>query len=321
MEHTLASREAVEKFAGLSLDGILVFLKRAADMILDGDYGQAIMLADSVRATYGLTTETASKSSPEDIETGTSDPKATTTELTFRELEKRSQILGTAATGFTGETIQRPTNTPRKQRLGLQQWLSASDSRASWILGPPTTSKPSDLSSLSDFLASTLTRAKVPLIAHKCQRSESEQGALISMVFSVITQLIWLLPENFSTNKDSSLKLVNLLDRIPEKVPLALGVMEDLLALAPPLLVVIIDGIQLCEDGVGDVRGTALSLSYFITVLNNGGKDQKVLKTLFTTDDVCECLWLKFGDQAQVDVGRETGGTAEHRRKGRNVMG
>ena len=43
----------------------------------------------------------------------------------------------------------------------------------------------------------------------------------------------------FSTNKDTSLKLFSLLERIPKKVPLALRVMEDLLALAPPLLVVI----------------------------------------------------------------------------------
>ena len=64
----------------------------------------------------------------------------------------------------------------------------------------------------------------------------------IPLVYSVITQFIWLLPENFSTDKDFGFELFNSLDRSREKLPRALCLMEDLFTLAPRLLIVVIDG-------------------------------------------------------------------------------
>ena len=310
MEPTLASREAVERVASFSLDDIMSFPERTAGTIPNGEYGQAFNLANAVREIYGLTTGAASKSSQETIETGTSDQKPTTTELTFKELEKRSRVLGVATTGFDGEDLKNPPQMPASVYLQLEQWLSASESRVLWIYGSPTTSKPSDLSSTSAFVVSTINHAKLPLIAHQCQSSESEMGALISLVYSVVIQLIWLLPEDFSTDIDLSPRRFSFLDRSTERLPHVLLLMEDLLTLASRLLVVIIDGIQLCENGLDELRGTGVYLNFFREILKNGEKD-RVLKTLFTTDGVCENLWLKLVPQEQVDVRSKTGGTAE----------
>ena len=321
MELTLASREAVERVAGLSLDEIRSFLEGTAGKILNGEYGQAINLANAVRAEYDLTTGAGSKSSQEGIETGPSDQKSTTRGFTFTEVKESSQVLGTATMGFTGETLLGPQMTSSKIHLAIHEWLSASESRVSWIYGSPNTNKPSDLSSTSAFLVSKIKSAKLPLIAYQCQNSGSAMGTLISMVYSVVTQLIWLLPEDFSTDKDLSPHRFSLFDRSVERLPHAILFIEDLLALSPQLLIVIIDGIQLCEDGLrlDNERGTGMYLNPFREVLKNGEKD-RVLKTLFTTDGVCNNLWRKTTPPEQVDVMSETGGTAEHRRKARNMI-
>ena len=321
MEPTLASREAVERVAGLSLDDIR-FLEGTGGKILSGEYGQAIDRANAVRAEYDLTTGVGSKSSQEGIETKPSDQKSTTGGFTFTEVKESSQVLGPATTGFTGEIVQGPHMTPRKAHLALQEWLSASKSRVLWIYGSPNTRKPSDLSSTSAFVVARINDAKLPLIAHQCQNSGSSMDTLIAMVYSVVTQLIWVLPKDFCTDKDLSPRRFSLFDKSVERLPHIIVFMEDLLTLAPRLLVVIIDGIQLCEDGraLDDKQGTGLYLNPFREVLKNGGKD-RVLKTLFTTDGVCDNLWRKLSPQEQVDVMSETGGTAEHRRKGRVLMG
>ena len=323
MEPTLASREVVERFSGLSLDEIRSILEEISRKILNGEYGQALNLANAVRAEYSLTTgEAGSKSSQEGTETDPSDQDSTTEAFTFTEIEKRSRNLGTAEIGFTDGTLQSPQMTSSKAHLALQEWLSAPESRVLWIYGSSNTSKPSDLSSTSAFVVSTIQNAKFPLIAHQCQNSGSTMDTLISMVYSIVIQLIRILPEEFSTDIDLSPRRFGRLDRSVESLRRVLFFMDDLLKLAPRLLVVVIDGIQLCEDGLeqDSKDGTGMLLNFFREILANDGND-RVLKTLCTTDGVCENLRLNLEPQEQLDVMSETGGTAGHRRKGRNARG
>ena len=322
MELTLASREALEKFAGLSRVEILSVLEGLAGKILNGEYGQAVDRANAVRAEYNLTTGAESKSSQEGIGTEPSDKNSTTKELTFTEIEKSSKVLGPATTGFTGEPLQSPQMTPRKAHLALQEWLSASESRVLWIYGSSSTRKPSDLSSTSAFLVSTIHRAGLPLIAHQCENSGSSMDTLISMVYSMLTQLIWLVPEDFSTSIDLSPDRFSLFDRSVESLLHAMLFIQDLLTLAPRILVVVIDGLQLCEDGLAldNKQGTGMYLGFIRQILENG-RDDRVLKTLFTTDGVCDNLWRNLSPQDQLDLMSETGGPAAHRRKGRSIMG
>lgn len=142
--------------------------------------------------------------------------------------------------------------------------------------------------------------------------------ALVSMVYSVIIQLIWLLPEKFSTGIDLSPDRFRLLDRSIEMLPRALLLMEDLLTIVPRLLVVILDGLQLCEDGRDDEQGTGMFLNFFVAILKNS-KEGRFLKVLFTTDEVCYNLWRKLDPQEQIDVMSEAG-SAGQRRKGRVAM-
>lgn len=47
-----------------------------------------------------------------------------------------------------------------------------------------------------------ITHGQLLLIPHRCQNSGSEIDALILIVYSVIIELIWLLPGKFSPDKD-----------------------------------------------------------------------------------------------------------------------
>ena len=322
MEPTLASREAVERFADLSLDQIQSFQGGIAGKILDGKNEKAIDLEKAVRAKHELPTEEKSRSSQKGIEAGPSDQESTTEKFTFKEIEERSQTLGTATIGFTFETLQRPQTTPNKAYFALQEWLSAPESRVLWMYGSANTSKPSELSSTSACLVSKIHDAKLPLIAHQCDNSGSSMDKLISMVYSVVIQLIWLSPEDFSTKIDLSPRRFESLDRSVDRLPDVLILMNNLLTLAPRLLIVVIDGVQLCEDGLepDNNRGTETYLDLFRKILTIGG-NARVQKTLFTTDGVCQNLWREPGPQKRVDLMSETGGPVERRRMGRRLIG
>ena len=328
VEMMIAKRDATIMVSNISDTDLQSIVERVLGKIRIGDRGQGMLIANSEETTYRQRNEVLSQLPQNHFDTRSSSKVADVDqqmtairELTFIEVEKRSQILGTTTTAFIGETSRTPQKTSSKAHLALQEWLSASESRVLWIYGSPNTSKPSNLSLSSAFVVSTITHGKLPLIAHQCRSPESEMGALISLVYSVIIQLIWLLPENFSTDKDFGSELFNSLNRSRETLSRALCLMEDLFTLAPRLLIVVVDGIQLCEDGLAldNEQGTGMYLNLFSQILKNGGKT-RVLKTLFTTDGLCDNLWRKLDPEEQVDVMSETGGTAGHRNKGRVAM-
>ena len=323
IETMLARQESTNRVASLSEDELRSLCKLIAGKMHVGDCGQVMLMANSEEATYRQRMEATSSRSRDDFEIGTSDDdtkadqqRTATNEIAFAELEMRSRSLGTATSGFTGGTIQSPHHTSSKVYHSLQEWLSASESRMLWIYGPPHTTKASDLSLTSAFVVSMITRSKLPLVAHRCQNSGSEIEALISMIYSMLIQLIWLLPEKFSTDVDLSSDRFNQLDRSIGTLPHALLLMEDLLTLVPQLLVVVLDGVQLCEDGRDDEQGTGMFLNFFMAILKNS-KEGRLAKVLFTTDGICRNLWRKLDPQEHVDVMNEAGGSPGQRRKGR----
>lgn len=202
----LASRESAGRMTSLSDDDVRFLVKRMAGMMHVGDCGQVMLMANSEEATYHQSMGAVSKFSEGAFDRNTSGDvmeahrqTMATNELTFAEIEMRCQGLGVVTTGFTDEIVEIAQKTSSKVYLPLQEWLSASESRIIWIYGPSHTDKPSNISSASAFIVSMITHAKASLIAHRCQNSGSATEALISMVYSVIVQLVWLLPEKFST--------------------------------------------------------------------------------------------------------------------------
>jgi len=179
-------------------------------------------------------------------------------------------------TGFSAEGVQAPQKTAKIIFEPLQEWLSASESRTLWVYGPANASIPSDLSSTSIYVVSMITSIQLPLIAHRCRAGESAAESLTSMVYSLVFQLVWLLPDRFATYKIFDSSRFAFLDMSIKTLDKALILMEDLLAEVPRLFVCVLDGVQMTEDGREDVRGTGMFLDLFLEIL----KESKVNKIL-----------------------------------------
>lgn len=87
---------------------------------------------------------------------------------------------------------------------------------------------------------------------------------------------------------------------------------EDLLTLVPRRLLVVLDGVQLCEDGRDDEQGIGKFLRFFLEILKDS-KEGRMVKVLFTTDGICRTLWRKLDSHEQLDVSNAAGGSAGHR--------
>ena len=293
-----------------------------------GEWGQKMLIANTEETRYHqkIGGKQDSDSSRTDFEIGPPLAKRETDVLpkmskdhTFASIEEHARGRGTLYTGFSDEAIPNYEQTAGKVFDSLQVWLSASESRTLWIYGPSNTAIPSDLSSASAFIFSMISRAKIPLIAHRCQPEDSAMTSLISMTYSLILQLVWLLPDEFCADKQFDAGRFALLDRSIRTLPDALVLMEDLLAMGPQVLMCILDGIQMSDDDCDDQEGTGIFLNFFLEILKHS-KEGRILKLLFTTDGYCHRLRQQLNLDEQVDVMNEAQTPSGSKRVGKVSM-
>ena len=321
----MSNRETMNRFANLSISeenslGSSLF-NYVARMLNTGEHGQAMLMANTERATYNQRTEATgtaeghmeTRPPPTDIE-----PCRATEQVhnyTFAELELASQSMGSFHMGFNNVSIPFPQQTANKVFGPLQEWLSAIESRILWVYGPSNTTVPSDISLTSAHVVSMINSVKLPLVAHRCRLEDSPTESLNTMVYSLILQLVWLVPEQFSTEKDFTSGRFAKLDKSMSSLPDALLLLEDLLTIAPRLLTCVLDGLQRCEDDKDDRHGTGMFLDFFIEILKQS-KDARFLKVMLTTDGFSHRLWRLIDPYEQVDAMNETQTFAGQRKKG-----
>jgi len=234
-------------------------------------------------------------------------------EYTFTQVEANSRHLGIIETGFSLSNLPQPPNTVREVLGPLQEWTTASESRTLWIYGPSTTATPSDLSRTTSYVVSTVNRLKIPLIAHSCQRLASKTDSLMLMAYSLVRQLIWLLPDKFRSNKDFGSSRFGLLNGHVDSLAKALVLIEDLLSMMPELLICVIDGFQFLDDDEED-DDNSLYLNFLLEILKET-QATKILKVLITTDGYSRRLWQTLRPNERVDVMG-----SERRKTGRRAL-
>ena len=237
----------------------------------------------------------------------------------FADVEAHSRALNMVQNGYLGGYVPTPQRTPRSVFSPLQDWLSAPESRTVWLYGPANPRMPSEISSTSAYVVSMMESMKMPIIAHRCQPQESESMALVSMVYSLILQLVWLLPDRFYSDKKFDGSRFAVLDGSMNSLESALILLEDLLGQAPRILVCVLDGIQLIEDGKGNERGTGMFLDLFLEILKES-KDTKILKILLTTDGFCHLLDHGLDAGEKVDAMRAAEGFSGRGNKSRVAL-
>lgn len=111
---------------------------------------------------------------------------------------------------------------------------------------------PSDVSLTAVYIVSVVTRANLPVVAH-CSQVDNDESKLdesrpsrmekfIRLLYSLVRQLTWILPDEFEAQKDFSRERFASLDETTSSVVLTLSLFKDLLKIVPRLLFCVIDG-------------------------------------------------------------------------------
>ncbi|OJJ31116.1 hypothetical protein ASPWEDRAFT_119323 [Aspergillus wentii DTO 134E9] len=180
----------------------------------------------------------------------------------------------------------------------LQQWATNPHSQVLAVGGSPSTAFPSPVALISACYACFARQAQLPIISHFCSLptrtvegiSLFEQG-LIALTYSLIRQLIDCLPPVLNCDITSGLnpERFRALDGTLTSWKEVLSLVDILLQYAPPLLVCVVDGLDVIQDSSTDLHirslvRVLLTHTRHRAVPNLGGqKNQRVLlKVLFT---------------------------------------
>lgn len=173
----------------------------------------------------------------------------------------------------------------------LQEWVQGRRSSLLWLGGPsfegPDFSNP--LALLASKVIDLMDEHHLSVISYFCQTRRADETAspetqeLVALMYSLIRQLIELLPPRFDSGKDLSQERFSRLSGTLDSWEEALAVFEDVLEFVPgPTVYCIIDGLH-----VLDYRRIQPPLGLLLGRLRNAGDK---LRVLFTTSGRSYCL-------------------------------
>jgi hypothetical protein len=177
----------------------------------------------------------------------------------------------------------------------IKEWSTSITSQILWILGPLDRHYPSNLSSIAAALINAADEAAIPTLHLFLDWPSDERFPIFNLLYSLIRQIISLLPEQFVSPVDFSPEKFEKLNSQMESWEAGLAVLSGLLDLAPPLLLIIIDGIDHLDYlSVGSREVGNLLRLLQRHVWDDGDQEpKKTLKILFTTAGNCATLnWL-----------------------------
>lgn len=179
----------------------------------------------------------------------------------------------------------------------LQQWATSLRSQALAVGGSPTVS-PSPVALTSACYASSARQARLPVISHFCSLPTQEVEGLtpqeqgfIALTYSLIRQLIDCLPPVVDSDAvlDLGAERFRQLDGQLGSWKAALSLIDTLVHFAPPLLVCVIDGLDVIIDTSTDapirelVRVLLTHTHQAILTMPDGTRSPgALLKVLFT---------------------------------------
>jgi hypothetical protein len=186
---------------------------------------------------------------------------------------------------------------PQDVLSDVQRWLKLNVSSLLWVEGPIF---PSDLSPVALRVSMVTSDTGIPCVSFFDKRryffaklKKYKEAGLISLLYSLIIQLVNLLPPQFETDLDFDEKRFSELDGTLSSVEQALGIIQELLSLAPASIVCIVDGIQAFE-----CRETRKHMQRLVDILRDRGSET-VVKALFTTDGMSHALAAKLNGRGE----------------------
>ncbi|KAB5582312.1 hypothetical protein GE09DRAFT_263460 [Coniochaeta sp. 2T2.1] len=223
------------------------------------------------------------------------------------EIKDRAQQLSTFAENGKDETVRSfassPHNSiPHNVLADIQRWLKLTTSALLWVEGPGYAS---DLSPTALRVCIVTSDAGIPCISFfdkRRYRLSSTKGltypeaGLISLLHSLISQLINTLPVVFHTDDTFEDEDFSHLDGSPASIDSALDMIRKLLLHAPPVLMCVIDGIQ-----AFDTKELRPHIRRLVDILRDQGT-RTVVKAMFTTDGMSRALAKKIKLRERVNA-------------------
>lgn len=173
----------------------------------------------------------------------------------------------------------------------LKEWLASPRSDLLWIIG---SNSPwgSEANLAASHILDIATSARLPCVSFTCTPTMelphvSEDGKtrcvtlLVAILYSIAHQLLYLVPETFEDGYDLK-EAIKTMNGAEDSIPRALKVIKALLRHRTPLLLVILDGLELVEDD-----DTVPYLRDLISILHSRQSDTR-LKVLLASQGFLE---------------------------------
>ena len=168
----------------------------------------------------------------------------------------------------------------------LKQWNESNSSRLLWIQGPFQEPQPSKYTLISAYIIMTAQKANIMTLYHFCNL----ETTVVDLVYSMTAQLVQGLLEDKEMEKGISAGRLKALDQSVETLDMAIGLFSDLLAWGPPMIYIIIDGVQNVERSTADVRLLQRLVRMLRDLSYKRSAREGLIKTLFTTDGFTDAL-------------------------------
>jgi hypothetical protein len=175
----------------------------------------------------------------------------------------------------------------------MQEWSTATASQMLWIVGPQEHRYPSSTSIIAASVIKSAIDISIPLVQIFCDwPGKNEEKVILNILYSIIRQLVDILPLKVETCSDFSTARFGNLDGSFQTWDEALSICAELFIEAPSPLLVLIDGIE--HVGLGASRKHTESLlcvlNAHISRVSEHDKNRKIFKVLFTTAGNCASL-------------------------------
>ena len=174
----------------------------------------------------------------------------------------------------------------------IKEWSTSIASQILWIHSPSDRHYPSNASQLAAALINSADEAAIPAVHLFLDWPSNERCSIFNALYSLIRQMISLLPQQFTTAIDLSCERFERLTDQIESWEAGLEVLKGLLELAPPLLLIFIDGIDHLDYlsiGARYVEGLLRLLQQHVWA-DGEQEPKKTAKILFTTAGNCASL-------------------------------
>lgn len=204
----------------------------------------------------------------------------------------------------------------------LQEWGASTTSQSLWVVGVFENHYPSSTTAIAVKVVTSAQMLRVPVVCYLCSPArpcshddDLAEATVIDFLYSLIRQLIYLLPADVESSANLTKIRFARLDGEMESFNTALGLLETLITFAPKTLLIIIDGLEQLDDSiVEDEVEEILNILQDNVASSLDAKDRRLLKTLYTTAGDCGTLENMDEDNLTTIEARR-GGPPKRRRK------